>query len=116
MTSTRDFTASVGGGDQREELERLRAEVAEWRRRFAKGELRDIAFTNSATDVEPLYTAVDVDPQTAENLGVPFLTSKALDIHNRQSKHLDFAERGLYRFETRRLNDGDNQFHGRESS
>ena len=71
MTSTRDFTAAVGGGDQREELERLRAEVAEWRRRFAKGELRDIAFTNSATDVDPLYTALDVDPQTAENLGVP---------------------------------------------
>jgi methylmalonyl-CoA mutase N-terminal domain/subunit len=71
MTSTRDFTAAVGEGNQREELERLRAEVAEWRRRFAKGELRDIAFTNSATDVEPLYTALDVDPQTAENLGVP---------------------------------------------
>ena len=69
MTSTRDFTAPVG--DQREELERLRSEVAEWRRRFANGELRDIAFTNSATDVEPLYTALDVDPQTAENLGVP---------------------------------------------
>jgi methylmalonyl-CoA mutase N-terminal domain/subunit len=69
MTSTRDFTASVG--DQREELERLRAEVAEWRRRFAKAELRDIAFTNSANDVEPLYTALDVDPQSAENLGVP---------------------------------------------
>ena len=69
MTSTRDFTAAVG--DQREELERLRAEVAEWRRRFAKGELRDIAFSNSATDVDPLYTALDVDRQTAENLGVP---------------------------------------------
>ena len=69
MTSTRDFTAAVG--DQREELERLRAEVAEWRRRFAMGELRDIAFSNSATDVEPLYTALDVDPQSAENLGVP---------------------------------------------
>jgi methylmalonyl-CoA mutase N-terminal domain/subunit len=69
MTSTRDFTATVA--DKPEELERLRAEVAEWRRRFAKGELRDIAFTNSATDVEPLYTALDVDPQTAENLGVP---------------------------------------------
>jgi len=69
MTSTRDFTATVA--DKPEELERLRAEVAEWRRRFANGELRDIAFTNSATDVEPLYTALDVDSQTAENLGVP---------------------------------------------
>ena len=26
---------------------------------------------NSAAEVEPLYTALDVDPQTAENLGVP---------------------------------------------
>src|SRR5689334_2231773 len=69
MTSTRDFTAAVG--DERDELERLRAEVAELRRRFAKGELREIGFNNSAKDVEPLYTALDVDPQTAENLGVP---------------------------------------------
>src|SRR5678816_718839 len=79
MTSTRDFTASVG--EQREELERLRAEVAEWRRRFAKGELRDIAFTNSANDVEPLYTAMDVDPQTAENLGVPGTYALTRSIH-----------------------------------
>ena len=41
MTSTRDFT-DTDVGDQRDELDRLRAEVAEWRRRYAKGELRDI--------------------------------------------------------------------------
>jgi methylmalonyl-CoA mutase N-terminal domain/subunit len=69
MTSTRDFTESESA--QRDELERLRAEVADWRRRYAKGELRPIGFMNSAADVEPLYTALDVDPQTAENLGVP---------------------------------------------
>ena len=58
--------------DQRAELERLRAEVAEWRRRYDKGELRDIAFTNSANEVEPLYTALDVDRRDrAETLGVP---------------------------------------------
>src|SRR5689334_4853397 len=70
MTSTRDFThreTSDDGG----ELDRLRAEVAEWRRRYAKGELRDIAFVNSAREVEPLYTALDVDAQSAETLGVP---------------------------------------------
>src|SRR5262245_12181750 len=71
MTSTRDFTDSEELREQRAELERLRAEVAEWRKRFAKGDVRDIAFTNSATEVAPLYTALDVDPQTAENLGVP---------------------------------------------
>jgi methylmalonyl-CoA mutase, N-terminal domain len=72
MTSTRDFTqAQSDERDERAELDRLRAEVAEWRRRYEKGELRDIAFANSANEVEPLYTALDVDPQSAEALGVP---------------------------------------------
>ncbi len=69
MTSTRDFTKAASG--ERAELERLRAEVAEWRRRFERGEVRDIAFTNSAQEVEPLYTALDVDQERAERLGVP---------------------------------------------
>jgi methylmalonyl-CoA mutase N-terminal domain/subunit len=56
---------------ERDELERLRAEVADWRRRYEKGELRSIGFTNSAAEVEPLYTALDVAPDTAEALGVP---------------------------------------------
>ena len=51
MTSTRDFTeAQSDERDERAELDRLRAEVAEWRRRYEKGELRDIAFTNSANE------------------------------------------------------------------
>jgi methylmalonyl-CoA mutase, N-terminal domain len=69
MTSTREFTER--DAEQRAELERLRAEVADWRRRFEKGELRDIAYTNSAKEVAPLYTALDVEPQSAETLGVP---------------------------------------------
>ncbi|HVX40540.1 MAG TPA: methylmalonyl-CoA mutase family protein [Gemmatimonadaceae bacterium] len=69
MTSTRDLTETPA--DARAELERLRAEVAEWRRRYERGELRDIAFTNSAKEVEPLYTALDVAPESAEQLGVP---------------------------------------------
>ncbi|MGE5732976.1 MAG: methylmalonyl-CoA mutase, partial [Gemmatimonas sp.] len=56
---------------QRAELDRLRAEVAEWRRRFERAEVRDIAFTNSAKEVEPLYTALDVEQESAESLGVP---------------------------------------------
>ena len=44
---------------QAAELERLRAEVAAWRARYDKGEKRDIAFTNSEGEVEPLYTALD---------------------------------------------------------
>ncbi len=57
--------------NDRAELEALRAEVAAWRAKYAKGELREIAFTNSAKEVEPLYTALDVSPTTAEDLGVP---------------------------------------------
>ena len=69
MTSTRDFSETLT--EQRAELERLRGEVAEWRRRYERGELRDLAFVNSGGDVEPLYTALDVDPQSAVQLGVP---------------------------------------------
>jgi methylmalonyl-CoA mutase N-terminal domain/subunit len=69
MTSTRDFTDRTAGDGV--ELDRLRAEVAEWRRRYEAGELRDIAFVNSAREVEAVYTALDADPQTAEHLGVP---------------------------------------------
>src|SRR6185436_13132756 len=69
MTSTRDFTDTESAHDG--ELDRLRAEVAEWRRRYEKGELRDIGFMNSESDVEPLYTALDVSPESAASLGVP---------------------------------------------
>jgi len=73
MTSTRDFTRTgqPAPTSERAELDRLRAEVAEWRRRYEQGELRDIAFTNSANEVEPLYTTLDVDAHSAETLGVP---------------------------------------------
>jgi methylmalonyl-CoA mutase N-terminal domain/subunit len=57
--------------DERAELERLRREVAEWRARSAKGETRPIAFANSGGEVEALYTALDIQPDSAETLGVP---------------------------------------------
>ena len=74
MTSTRDLASATG--DERDdtvrrqaaELERLRAEVAAWRKRFEKGEKRDIAFTNSEGEVEPLYTALDVNDPPDESL------------------------------------------------
>jgi len=71
MTSTRDVRSAGSDGDARRELERLRAEVADWRRRYAAGELRDIGFTNSAREVDPLYTVLDVPPETSVELGVP---------------------------------------------
>ncbi|MBM3906620.1 MAG: methylmalonyl-CoA mutase family protein [Gemmatimonadetes bacterium] len=44
----------------RAELEQLRAEVDRWRARFERGETRDLAWTNSAREVDPLYTALDL--------------------------------------------------------
>jgi len=68
MTSTRDFAERAA---EQAELERLRAEVAAWRRRFAKDETREANFTNTGGEVAPLYTALDVSPDSAEALGVP---------------------------------------------
>jgi methylmalonyl-CoA mutase N-terminal domain/subunit len=61
MTTIPDPTESLAAsaGEQQEELERLRAEVAAWRARYDKGEKREIAYTNSAKEVEPLYTPLD---------------------------------------------------------
>ena len=70
MTSTRDLAGD--GTDTNAELERLRAEVAEWRRRYDKGQLRDVAFTNSAREIEPLFTPLDTaDTHLVDDLGVP---------------------------------------------
>ena len=71
MTSTRDLRNINAESDDRRELDRLRAEVAEWRRRYADGELREIGFENSGKEVEALYTALDVPAQTAEAISVP---------------------------------------------
>ncbi|HYC52940.1 MAG TPA: methylmalonyl-CoA mutase family protein [Gemmatimonadaceae bacterium] len=68
MTSTREFTER---SDAQAELERLRAEVAEWRRRFEKSEKRAAGFVNSTAEVDPLYTALNVAPDSADSLGVP---------------------------------------------
>jgi methylmalonyl-CoA mutase N-terminal domain/subunit len=63
MTSIRDLSETLRARD--EELARLRAEVEAWRARFERGEKRDLAFTNSAFEVEPVYTALDVAPDLA---------------------------------------------------
>ncbi|HEX6597965.1 MAG TPA: methylmalonyl-CoA mutase family protein [Gemmatimonadaceae bacterium] len=84
MTSIRDLPANAGrtpDEDPSAELERLRAEVAAWRRAYDKGTKRDIAFTNSEHEVEALYTALDVAPTTAEDLGVPGVYPYTRGIH-----------------------------------
>ncbi len=91
MTSTRNLAPTASTADAngqpadgpatRAELDRLRAEIAEWRQRYESGELRDIAFANSEGEVQPLYTALDVSPNSAEALGVPGVYPYARGIH-----------------------------------
>src|SRR5215212_7841168 len=69
MTSTRELTEQDAGRE--DELERLRAEVAAWRRAYEAGAKREIAFTNSAREVEALYTALDLAAADDARLGIP---------------------------------------------
>src|ERR1700675_1787480 len=57
--------------EQSAELRLLRKEVAEWRKKYEKGELRDIAFTNSEKELRPIYTPLDSAETSAEALGMP---------------------------------------------
>ena len=45
---------------EREELQRLRAEVAQWKARYEAASKRDTGFINSGGEVAPVYTALDV--------------------------------------------------------
>ena len=69
MTTIRDD--SDVERDRQDEIERLRAEVAEWRRRYEEGTKREVAFTNSTEEVQPLYTALDTRALDGSELGVP---------------------------------------------
>ena len=67
MTSTKDLSEQ----EREQELERLRAEVAAWRARYAKAELRDLDFVNSEGEVEAVYTPLDVEHLDASSLPMP---------------------------------------------
>jgi methylmalonyl-CoA mutase, N-terminal domain len=70
MTSMRELSETVR--EQQEELERLRAEVAAWRARYDAGAKRNIAFANSARELEPLYTPLDLaDADVPGETGMP---------------------------------------------
>lgn len=60
MTTAGLTEPSTATESEREELQRLRAEVAQWRKRYEKAAVRDTGFLNSAGEVQPLYTALDV--------------------------------------------------------
>ena len=86
MTSMRDLTEH--DADLKAELERLRAEVTAWRRAYEAGAKREIAFTNSAREVEPLYTALDVADADESRLGVPGAYPFTRGIHPVSYTHL----------------------------
>ena len=65
----------------KKEIERLRAEIAEWRRKYDAAPKRDIGFTNSAHEVAPLYTALDVSHEDSVNLGAPGVYPYTRGIH-----------------------------------
>jgi len=65
----------------REEIDRLRAEIAEWKQKYDAAPKREIAFTNSAEEVAPLYTALDVDHEDSINLGAPGVFPYTRGIH-----------------------------------
>jgi methylmalonyl-CoA mutase N-terminal domain/subunit len=53
------------------ELERLRAEVEQWKAKYDAARKRDIAFTNSEKEVAALYTTLDVAQVEDTDLGLP---------------------------------------------
>jgi methylmalonyl-CoA mutase N-terminal domain/subunit len=63
------------------EIERLRAEITEWKRKFDASPKRDIAFTNSSREVASLYTALDVSHEDSVNLGAPGVYPYTRGIH-----------------------------------
>jgi len=79
MTSMRELSETIS--DQQAELARLREEVSAWRRAFDKGAKRDIAFTNSGSEVEPLYSPLDAEAGATEKLGVPGVFPYTRGIH-----------------------------------
>src|ERR1700716_3972058 len=75
----RELIATVE--EQSAELRLLRKEVAEWRRKYDKGELRDIAFTNSEKEVQPVYTPLDAAETDPAALGMPGIYPYPRGVH-----------------------------------
>jgi methylmalonyl-CoA mutase, N-terminal domain len=67
--------------EQSAELRLLRKEVAEWRKKYEKGELRDIAFTNSEREVQAVYTPLDAAETDPAALGMPGIYPYTRGVH-----------------------------------
>lgn len=59
-----------------------------------------------------LSQQINRDLVSAVSSDLAFLSTKSLAIQNREAKHFYFRQRLLDRFQTARLNDRDNKFHG----
>ncbi len=57
--------------EMQRELDDLRRQVAAWRTRYDAGARRDLNFTNSAKEVGPVYTALDLEGSAGTALEVP---------------------------------------------
>ncbi len=69
MTTTHELEDVVR--QQQAELDQLRAEVDRWRGQYEQGRKREIAFTNSADEVPPLYTALDLEGSAGTAFELP---------------------------------------------
>jgi len=69
MTSVPDIDPALAA--MQAELDQLRKEVDQWRAKYAKGEVREIAYTNSAKEVAALYTALDLEGSAGTAFEVP---------------------------------------------
>src|SRR3954470_1178704 len=67
--------------EQSAELRLLRQEVAEWRKKYDKAELRDIGFNNSEKELQPIYTPLDTADTSAEALGMPGVYPYTRGVH-----------------------------------
>ena len=69
MTGISDVDATLA--EMQEDLDRLRREVATWRAKYDGAAKREIAFTNSAGEVAPLYSALDLAGSAGTAFEVP---------------------------------------------
>ena len=70
MTGIRgDADATIA--EMQRELDDLRSQVTAWRTLFDASKRRDLNFTNSAKEVAPLYTALDLEGSAGTALEVP---------------------------------------------
>lgn len=79
MTTVKDLDPTLAA--MQAELDTLRKEVEQWRARYDKGAVRDVAYTNSGSEVAPLYTALDLEGSGGTAFEVPGVYPYTRGIH-----------------------------------